>query len=63
MQLARGTVIPGASARPPMTELVGGCFQGFAVKAQSAALQRQELDHALPMGKAHGYRSNKQEDT
>lgn len=37
-----------------MTEVVvvGGCFQGSALKAQSAALQRRELDHPLPMGKA-----------
>ena len=31
---------------------MGGCFQGSAVKAWSAALQRQELDRALPMQKA-----------
>lgn len=31
-----------------------GLFSGLTVKAQSAVLQRQELDHALSMGKAGG---------
>lgn len=52
--LARDVVIPGASARAPMTVVVVGCFQGSAMKAQSAALQRQELHCVLPMGKADG---------
>lgn len=50
---ARGTVVPGASARLPVTEVaVGVCFPGSAVRAQSPALPRQELDLALPMGRA-----------
>lgn len=54
--LARGTVICKA---PHELVVVVGCFQGFTVKAQSAALRRQELDHALPVGKADGGRTGR----